>query len=41
MPRANRGKNTPVFHDARSLIQLLLTISNSEAMLSNSELDYV
>ena len=36
-----RGKNTSVIHDTIPLIQLLLTISNSEAIQSHSEWAYV
>ena len=32
-----RGKNTSVAHEAKPLIQLLLTISNAEARPSHSE----
>ena len=36
-----RGKNTSVIHDAVPPIQLLLTNSNSEAVLNHSECAYV
>ena len=35
--KSYRGKNTSVIHDAIHLIQLLLSISSSEAILSHSE----
>ena len=40
-PKANRGKNTWVIPDSVPLIQPLLTISNSEAILHHSEWAYV
>ena len=39
--KSYRGKNTSVIHEAIPLIQLLLTISNSDAILSHSQCAYV